>query len=95
MAFPRNYNLIGCTGSYNIYTIITLHPIAVSGCYVLSGVNVSDEQQATTAPPTEATKAGQLNFDSKDTSIESLHISPTQCKPGASSITYHTLSSIL
>ena len=71
MAFPRNYNLIGCTGSYNIYVIITLYPIVVSDSNVLSGANFSEsnELQVTTSPSTEATKDSQLDVDSKDRSI--------------------------
>ena len=94
MAFPRNCNFIGCTDSYNIYTVITLYPITVSGCNVLSGVNISDELPSTTAPPTEAIDASQPDADSADANLKSLHIAPTQCKPGALSITHHTLSSI-
>lgn len=58
---------------YNIYIVTTSYPITVSGCNVLSGVNISDEQPATTAPPTEPIKSNQLE-----------DISPTHCKPGAS-----------
>ena len=66
MAFPRNYDLIGCTGSYDIYVVITLYPLAASDCNVL---NFSNELQLTTSPSTEATKASQLGVDSKDMSI--------------------------
>ena len=46
---------------------------------------ISDEVQATTALPTEAS---QPDVDSKDIIIEPLDISPTQCKPGASFTPY-------